>query len=139
MLLPGNMVRAKKLKIIDKLGEPNAVLKFLPKYLVALSYYEMGKNYSATQAALEYAVKHTGIAIKFDYFSLELRRLRSKICHILIALNWPLSNPLCYFYIVQDIAYMCAISLTHLFIDVSTLLLFFESYNTTHILVHGIS
>ena len=109
----------KSCKIIDKLGEPNAVLKFLPKYLVALSYYGLGKNYSATQTALEYAVKHTGIAIKFDYFSLELRRLRSKICYILIALNWPLSNPLCYFYIMQDIAYMCAIALTHLFIDVS--------------------
>ena len=58
------------------------------------------KNYSATQTALEYAVKHTGIAIKFDYFSLELRLLRSKVCHID-------SNPRCYFYIMQDIAYMC--------------------------------
>ena len=88
---------------IDKLGEPYTVLKFKPEYIIAASYYEMGSNHSATRIYFKHALEHINTAIRFEYFSWELRSSRAILSCYSILVNRLLSNPLHYIYILKDI------------------------------------
>ena len=88
---------------IDKLGEPYTVLKFKPEYIIATSYYKMGNNHSATRIYLKHALEHINTAIRFKYFSWELRSSRAILSCYSILVNRLLSNPLHYIYILKDI------------------------------------
>ena len=82
---------------IDKLGEPYTVLKFGPESIIGRSHFMIGKNYPATDNSLKQAVEHINNAIRFEYFSFELRELRTKLCYHILVLNWfVFINPLIY-------------------------------------------
>ena len=94
---------------IDKLGEPYTVLKFEPEYIIAASYYEMGSNDSATRIYFKHALEHINTAIRFEYFSWELRSSRAILSCYSILVNRLLSNPLHYIYILKDIIGVLAV------------------------------
>ena len=87
---------------LDKLGESYAVLKFRPEYLTGRSYYEIGKNHSATVMALNRALPYMNSAIRFEYTSFDLKYERVELCYEIIVTNWIYSNPFCYIYILKD-------------------------------------
>ena len=96
---------------IDKLGKHYTVLKYKPEYIIAVSYYQVGNNHSATRASLKQAVEHINAAIRYQYFSMELRITRAILSFYTIVVNRMLSNPLHYIYILKDVMGFWAIIL----------------------------
>ena len=95
---------------IDKLGDPYTILRYGPQFLIARSQYEIGKNNSATQILLKQALQHINDAIRLNYFSMELRKIRTELCGDIILLDWP-SNPLFYIYALKDFTSLIVISI----------------------------
>ena len=88
---------------IDKLPKSYTVFKFVPQSIIARSHYEMGNNYTAMHISLKDAVQLINDAIRLEYFSFELRKLRATLCSHIIITNW-ISNPLFYIHFLQLIS-----------------------------------
>ena len=87
---------------LDKLGESYTLLKYRPESIIGRSYYEIGKNHSATVMALNRALPYMNSAIRFEYTSFDLKYERAELCEKIIATNWMHPNVLCYIYILKD-------------------------------------